>query len=241
MAAKPNDPTPWLAEGQEKRDSVRRMFAEIAPRYDLLNSLMSMKRHQSWRAFAVRQLALREGQATLDLCCGTGDFMSPLRKAVGQSGKVLGIDFCRPMLDVARQKGVPGELALGDAGRIPAREASFDAVTVGWGIRNVPDIDAAHAEIHRVLKPGGRFVSVDMAIPRNGFMRWSSGLVCGKLLPRFGSLFGFKTAYTYLPKSTERFLSREGLKDSMERAGFANVGWKDFMFGNICVHWGVKR
>jgi demethylmenaquinone methyltransferase / 2-methoxy-6-polyprenyl-1,4-benzoquinol methylase len=216
------------------------MFAEIAPQYDLLNSLMSLARHRRWRAFAVSVLQAKPGHRVLDLCCGTGDFILPIRKAVGPSGCVLGVDFCRPMLEVAQRKSVPGGLALGDALRIPARPETFDGVTVGWGIRNVPDIDAAHREIFRVLKPGGRFVSVDMAQPRNGLARWASGIATHRLLPLLGALFGKRKAYTYLPKSTSNFLNRDELRASMEAAGFHSVRWRDFMFGNICVHWGSR-
>ncbi|HRK22201.1 MAG TPA: ubiquinone/menaquinone biosynthesis methyltransferase [Fimbriimonadaceae bacterium] len=231
---------PWLAEGANKRAAVQEMFAGIAPKYDRLNGIMSLSRHHRWRALAVAKAQLREGDSALDVCCGTGDFLAPLRQAVGPKGQVVGIDFCLPMLDEARRKHVPGSLVQGDGGRLPILSSSVNAVTVGWGIRNVPDIDETHREIFRVLKLGGRFVSVDMALPRNPVLRAGSQLVCGRLLPVLGSLFGLKTAYTYLPKSTEKFLGREGLKASMEAAGFRDVGWQDFMFGNICMHWGVK-
>jgi demethylmenaquinone methyltransferase / 2-methoxy-6-polyprenyl-1,4-benzoquinol methylase len=230
----------WETKGQEKQDTVRRMFAEIALRYDLLNSVMSLARHRRWRSFAASLLRLQPGQSALDVCCGTGDFLYPLRRAVGSQGKVLGVDFCLPMLEKAREKQAPGGLALGDAGRLPIRSSSVHGVSVGWGIRNVPDPDLAHRELFRVLRPGGRFVSVDMALPRLRFFRWASRLATGRLLPLLGGLFGAKEAYTYLPKSTETFLSREQLAASMEAAGFREIGWKDFLFGNICVHWGTK-
>jgi demethylmenaquinone methyltransferase/2-methoxy-6-polyprenyl-1,4-benzoquinol methylase len=216
------------------------MFAEIAPTYDLLNSFMSLRLHHRWRAFAVRQLRLTPGNSVLDVCCGTGDFMLPLRKAVGEEGRVCGIDFCLPMLKLAQTKRVPGEVGLGDACLLPVRSESLNGVSVGWGIRNVPDIDQAHRELFRVLKPGGRFVSLDMAVPRISIVRWASRLVCGTLLPRLGALFGKTDAYTYLPKSTERFMNRDDLKRSMERAGFTDVAYKDLFFGNVCVHWGTK-
>lgn len=231
---------PWQASGAEKREAVRDLFAGIADRYDLLNSIMSLSRHRRWRVQAVSMLQLKEGDVALDVCSGTGDFLAPLRNSVGKQGIVAGIDFCLPMLQKAREKRVPGALLQGDASSLPVRNQIADAVTVGWGIRNVPDIDGAHREIVRALKPGGRFVSLDMAIPRNGFLRFGSNIVCGKILPLLGSLFGAKRAYTYLPKSTQSFASREELAESMKRAGLAEIGWKDFMFGNICMHWGKK-
>lgn len=231
---------PWLTDGGAKRAAVQEMFAGIATRYDRLNGIISFSRHHRWRQFAAQRLDLSPGDRALDVCCGTGDFFLPLREAVGESGSVLGVDFCLPMLEQAKMKSVPGGLVQGDGCRLPIRAESVHAVTVGWGIRNVPDVDAAHREALRVLKPGGRFVSVDMAIPRNAILRAGSSVVTKRVLPILGSLFGMRMAYTYLPKSIERFQSREELGMSMEAAGFREVGWKDFMFGNICVHWGVK-
>jgi demethylmenaquinone methyltransferase / 2-methoxy-6-polyprenyl-1,4-benzoquinol methylase len=131
-------------------------------------------------------------------------------------------------------------LSVGDACCLPVASGAFDAVSVGWGIRNVPDIDAAHREVFRVLKPGGRFVSLDMARPRNAPMRAFSSFLFQKLVPRLGALFGKTEAYTYLPESTERFKSREDLAESMRAAGFTDVAHRDFMFGNICLHRGSK-
>lgn len=230
----------WKTDGSEKRASVQRMFAEIAPTYDLCNSMMSFRLHHRWRALAVRLLDLKPGDAVADVCCGTGDFFAPIRKAIGASGTLVGIDFCRPMLDVASRKGGAGAIALGDACQLPIASGSVQAVTVGWGIRNVPDIDAAHREIARVLRPGGRFVSVDMAVPSSPFVRGVSRLMTLKLLPFLGGLFGKREAYTYLPESTQAFRTRAELKASMEAAGFIGVRDRDLFFGNICIHHGVK-
>lgn len=231
----------WRTEGAQKRAAVRQMFSDIAPTYDLLNRLMSLNLHHRWRTFAVGRLGLTAGGKALDVCCGTGDFMVPLRRVVGSAGTVLGVDFCLPMLKAAQRKlAGASALTLGDACALPVASERFDAVSVGWGIRNVPDIDAAHRELARVLKPGGRFVSLDMAQPRNRLVRAVSTIVCQTVLPRLGSLFGKIEAYTYLPKSTQRFWSREQLKASMEAAGLIEVRHHDLMFGNICIHWGVK-
>jgi demethylmenaquinone methyltransferase/2-methoxy-6-polyprenyl-1,4-benzoquinol methylase len=136
---------------------------------------------------------------------------------------------------------VPGPVGLGDACRLPIASDKLDGVSVGWGIRNVPDIDQAHRELCRVLKPGGRFVSLDMALPRNPITRQVSNWITNRLIPRLGSFFGKTQAYTYLPKSTQKFMDRQELRASMERAGFSEVGFKDLFFGNVCVHWGTKR
>jgi demethylmenaquinone methyltransferase/2-methoxy-6-polyprenyl-1,4-benzoquinol methylase len=183
-------------------------------------------------------LALSAGDSVADICCGTGDFAWPLRRAVGASGKVVGVDFCFPMLDVGREKHVPMGLGMGDACALPLASASFDGVTVGWGLRNVADLEGALAEVHRVLKPGGRFVSVDMAKPRNAVMRTASKLIFSVAAPALGMIFKRRAAYKYLPQSTENFASREEQVDMMRRVGFAEANHKDMFLGNICIHWG---
>lgn len=229
----------WEARGSEKRIAVQRMFAEIAPCYDRLNAWISLRLHRSWRRTAVQMLNLAPGERALDVCTGTGDFLPILRQAVSDKGVVGGLDFCRPMIDRARAKSdIP--LMLGDACALPVQSETFDAVTVGWGIRNVPDIDLAHREIARVLRPGGRFVSLDMARPRNPLIRTISELLFRSLVPFLGRSFGNANAYTYLPKSTERFWSREELSSSMQRAGFNDVRTKDIFCGNLCIHYGRK-
>lgn len=249
----------WQTEGERKRTAVRGMFGSIARGYDRMNGLMSLGLHHRWRGFAVSRLALTLGDRALDVCCGTGDFMLPLRKAVGPQGQVVGVDFCLPMLEGAREKvvgaslvvGGPGEsalrpppsaLALGDACRLPVAGGVFDAVSVGWGLRNVPDIEAALTEAGRVLKPGGRFVSLDMARPCNPLVRLGAEFTLRRVLPLLGKLLRLEgEAYAYLPESTLRFASRETLAAAMERAGFVDVAYRDLMLGNLCVHWGRKQ
>ncbi|MCC7103224.1 MAG: ubiquinone/menaquinone biosynthesis methyltransferase [Fimbriimonadaceae bacterium] len=228
------DPSqPWLTEGEEKRRAVQSMFARIAPGYDRMNRRMTANFDRAWRRKAVQVLQMQSGLTALDLCCGTGDFLPLLVQA---GARAWGMDFCLPMLTLARSKS-PASLGLADACCIPLRSGSVDVVTVGWGIRNVPDIDLAHREIARVIKPGGRFVSLDMAIPKNPLIRGISQVVSLKLLPLLG---GDKEAYRYLPESARRFKSREDLAQSMEQAGFENVRYRDFAFGNVCMHWGVR-
>lgn len=240
MSVRAPETATWVAEGQEKRAAVQRMFAAIAPTYDVCNSLMSLRGHYRWRRAAVAALNLKEGETVADICCGTGDFFAPIRQAIGKSGKLIGIDFCLPMLELSVPKDAGAVEALGDACNLPLRTESIDAVTVGWGIRNVPDIDAAHREIFRVLKPGGRFVSVDMSVPKSGIVRAASNLLTRRGLPILGAIFKQKEAYTYLPESTQRFKTRHELVASMEAAGFKNVTFTDFFFGNISMHIGVK-
>ncbi len=231
---------PWTAAGEEKSSAVKRMFAEISPTYDLMNSAMSLRLHHRWRRAAVRLLNLRYGDAAVDVCCGTGDFARPLRAAVGPIGTVVGVDFCLPMLDRGRGKGVPMVLVSGDAVRLPLASSSFDAVTVGWGLRNVSSLQLVLSEIFRVLRPGGRFATIDMAVPSSRSAKWLSALAFRRGVPLLGSLLGKREAYTYLPESTQLFASRDEMSQLMRDAGFKNVRWLDLFFGNICIHYGEK-
>jgi len=240
VSARLSDGTPWTAQGEEKREAVRRMFAQIAPTYDRMNGLMSLRLHRRWRRFAVASLGLSPGSTVLDVCCGTGDFLVPLRKAVGPKGRVFAGDFCLPMLELARDKDDRASLALADAGGLPYADESFDGVTVGWGIRNVPDVDRVHREIFRVLRPGGVFVSLDMARPRGRVLGAASAWAFNRIVPALGRWIGQAEAYRYLPESTQRFMTREELAESMAWAGFADVAWRDLFFGNVCLHRGKK-
>ena len=135
----------WERTGEEKRLAVRNMFAAIAPSYDRLNGLMSFSQDGAWRRAAIETLGLKPGGHALDVATGTGDFLSLLREKVGPGGRVVGSDFCLPMLERARPK-TDAELTLADACALPFADESFDSVSVGWGIRNVPNIDLAHGE-----------------------------------------------------------------------------------------------
>lgn len=239
MATKVGD-SPWLKDGDEKRQSVQAMFAEIAPTYDLMNSLMSLRLHHRWRRFAANTLGLKKGQSALDVCCGTGDFLTVLRDKVGPEGKLIGVDFCAPMLQVAAEKkSLAPNLVCADACHLPLSHSQFDAATVGWGLRNVPSLSEALSEIHRVLKPGGRFVSLDMARPK-GVMGKVSEIVFHTLVPALGTLFGKRKAYQYLPKSTLRFVSPEELEKALTDLGFVEVGHRYLYFGNVAMVWGKK-
>lgn len=214
---------------------MRALFAAITPTYDLMNSVMSLRLHHRWRRVAVALLELRPGARVLDLCSGTGDFAYPLHQAVGPSGAVVGLDFAEPMLRRAMAKGAPLTPTLGDACAIPFGEASFDAVTVGWGLRNVPDLDSCLAEVYRVLRPGGRIVSVDMALPEAALPRALALFGHRAVIPFLGAVVGKLEAYTYLPRSTERFDTPEGIAERMVRQGFRNPYVRRMFMGNIAI------
>ena len=239
MATKVGD-SPWTKDGEEKRRSVRSMFADIAPTYDLLNSVMSLRLHYRWRSIAVKTLNLSPGDTVLDVCCGTGCFLDPLKRVVGDSGRLIGVDFCAPMLEIASKRhGRTCGLAVGDACDLPVATGLFDGVTVGWGLRNVPSVETALREVLRVLKSGGRFVSLDMSRPQ-GVLGALSEKVFHTLVPVVGTLFGKREAYTYLPKSTLRFLPPAELAEALSSLGFVDVWHQPLFFGNVGMVGGRK-
>lgn len=228
---------------EEKAKFVREMFDDIAPRYDLLNSLLSAGIHKGWRAFATRCACLSLGDAVLDVCSGTGDWTMHLRKAVGPKGLVAAADFSLPMLryGAARfaRNGV-GDVQ-GDATRLPFAHGSFDAATVAFGIRNVAEIETAFREMARVVRPGGRVVCLEFSQPPPGPFRTLYDLHAQHVMPRVGgAISGRRDAYAYLPASVERFASRTRLAEIMRAAGLEQVRWVDMTFGLVCVHVGIK-
>ena len=228
----------------EKADYVRDMFAGIARRYDLLNSVLSFNRHKAWRRTAVKLAGLRPGDAALDVCSGTGDFAFDLREAVGPSGTVVASDFCRPMLEIGRTK-IRGNVSMvdfmvADALTLPYRSNLFDCVTVGFGIRNVSDVQRAFREMARVTRPGGRVVCLEFNRPRNALWRPIVTFYESRILPLIGGLLSRRDAYTYLQKSIQAFYSREELADMMRNAGLREVRITDLNFGSVCIHIGVR-
>jgi demethylmenaquinone methyltransferase/2-methoxy-6-polyprenyl-1,4-benzoquinol methylase len=228
---------------QEKSVYVRTMFDAIAPRYDLINSLLSIGIHHSWRRFATRCAWLQQGDAALDVCSGTGDWAAALKGVVGPGGTVVGSDFSLPMLQsgTARFQNNGIARAQGDALSLPFASGVFDAVTVAFGIRNVADIRRAFGEMARVAKPGGRVVCLEFAQPHPGLMRFLYALHSRWVLPTVGgAVSGRREAYTYLPASVARFQTRVQLVEAMQDAGLRDIRWIDLTFGIVCVHVGVK-
>lgn len=166
--------------------------------------------------------------------------MVPLRTAVGDDGLVFGMDFCTPMLDQARTKRIPGELATSDACALPVRDAQFDGATIGWGLRNVSDLEAALEEAFRILKPGGRFANLDMTQPKLAPVSAVSQRLFRPLLKAAGAGAGKADAYSYLAESSKRFVSREALAAAMVAVGFTEVRYRDFALGHVCLHVATK-
>jgi len=228
---------------EEKAQYVRAMFDDIAPRYDILNSVLSAGIHHGWRPFATRCASLSAGDRVLDVCSGTGDWAVLLRQAVGPTGLVAAADFSLPMLrhgaDRFDRNGV-GEVQ-GDAARLPFADDSFDAATVAFGIRNVADRDRGFAEMARVVRPGGRVVCLEFSQPPPGPFRTAYELHSRYVMPAVGgTVSGRPDAYAYLPASVALFDTRQQLAGRMRGAGLAEVRWVDLTFGLVCVHVGVK-
>lgn len=228
---------------EEKANYVRRMFDDIAPRYDLLNSLLSAGIHHGWRAFATRCSCLGSGDSVLDVCSGTGEWTDHLRQAVGVKGFVAAADFSFSMLQYGAERFAQNRVGevQGDAARLPFADDSFDAATVAFGIRNVAEQDRAFAEMTRVLRPGGRVVCLEFSQPPPGPFRTAYDLHSRFIMPALGgAISGRRDAYAYLPASVARFDTREQLGQRMRDSGLCEVRWVDLTFGLVCVHVGVK-
>ncbi len=220
-------------------ESIRRMFDRIAPRYDLLNRVMSLGFDRYWRREVIQLANLPAGGLLLDAATGTGDLAREAARWV-PGARVTGIDFSAVMLRLAALTPFPVRWALADAVRLPFADGTFDAVVSGFLLRNVPDSGRALHEQFRVLKPGGRVVCLDTSPPSGPLAPFQRAYM-GRVIPILGRILaGEDAAYRYLPRSTERFLSAEKLAARMREAGFGRVGFRRKMFGAAAIHWGTK-
>jgi demethylmenaquinone methyltransferase/2-methoxy-6-polyprenyl-1,4-benzoquinol methylase len=231
--------------GAEKRAYVRTVFEQIAPRYDLLNHLLSFNVDRLWRRRALRALdwaRAPEGRF-LDLCAGTLDVGAQLSRLPGFRGFIVGADFAVPMLQAGAGKAPPSVLApiAADAQQLPLRAASVDGATVAFGIRNVASLDAALDEVYRVLAPGAKFVILEFTTPRSPVVRALYHFYFHRLLPLIGgAISGHRTAYRYLPQSVAHFPAEPELARRMIAAGFKDVRWESLSLGIAAIHVGTK-
>jgi demethylmenaquinone methyltransferase / 2-methoxy-6-polyprenyl-1,4-benzoquinol methylase len=212
-------------------DGVRSMFDRIAPVYDLMNRVMTLGLDQRWRRLAVAAV-VRPRDRVLDACCGTGDLALAARAA---GADVVGLDFSERMLERARTKGSVVEWVQGDVLALPFDDASFDAATVGFGVRNVVDLERALAELRRVLRPGGRLAILEITKPR-GLLRPFYRLWFDVLIPLAGKILPGGKAYTYLPASVRRFPGPVELAQRLEAQGFASVRYRLLGGGIVALH-----
>lgn len=231
--------------GADKRAYVQRAFSEIAPRYDLLNHLLSLNIDKRWRREAIRALEFQKDPAGVyvDLCAGTLDVAEELAKAPGFQGRVIGADFAEPMLRAGafKVRALPVLPAAADALQLPLATASVAGAIVAFGIRNVADLDAGLREVHRVLRPGGRFVILEFTTPRSFVVRAVYHAYFHHVLPLIGEMVsGHGSAYRYLPKSVASFPAPNALAARMRAAGFADVRWQSLTLGIAAIHVGFK-
>jgi demethylmenaquinone methyltransferase/2-methoxy-6-polyprenyl-1,4-benzoquinol methylase len=234
------------AGGDEKRAYVQRIFSQIAPRYDLLNHLLSFNIDKAWRRRAIASLDWERapGGTYVDLCAGTLDVAAELSASPGFTGKVIGADFAEPMLRAGLGKAPIDVVApvVADALDLPLADGTASGAIVAFGIRNVTRLDAALREIYRVLEPGARFVILEFTTPRSAVVRAGYHLYFHHVLPQIGALVsGHRTAYAYLPRSVANFPIEEDLAARFRTAGFADVQWRTLTLGVAAIHSGVKR
>jgi demethylmenaquinone methyltransferase/2-methoxy-6-polyprenyl-1,4-benzoquinol methylase len=215
-------------------DSVRTMFDRIAPVYDVMNRVMTCGLDMRWRKLAARA-AVRPGDRVLDAACGTGDLAIADQKA--GAARVTGLDFSEKMLERARRKA-PLEWVQGDMLALPFADETFDAATVGFGVRNVADLELALRELRRVLQPGGRLAILEITQPRGPLKPFFS-LWFDRIVPLLGRVLPGGAAYTYLPASVKRFPPAEGLVELLESSGFGEVRFRLLGGSIVALHTGV--
>lgn len=233
------------AGGDEKRAYVQRIFSQIAPRYDLLNHLLSFNIDKRWRRKAIAALGWERAPAGtyVDLCAGTLDVSAELSRRPGFRGRVVGADFAEPMLRAGAGKAPASVVSpvVADALDLPLADGMAAGAIVAFGIRNVADLDRGLREVHRVLEPGARFVILEFTTPRSAIVRAGYHLYFHNVLPFIGGVIsGHGSAYKYLPKSVANFPIEEDLAARMRSAGFSDVYWKTLSLGIAAIHVATK-
>jgi demethylmenaquinone methyltransferase/2-methoxy-6-polyprenyl-1,4-benzoquinol methylase len=225
-----------VEEGTLEPDGVRRMFDRIAPVYDVMNRVMTAGLDRRWRRHAV-EAVVQPGSRVLDACCGTGDLAV---EAEREGGIVTGLDFSGEMLVRARRKSATIEWVQGDLLALPYGDGSFDAATVGFGVRNVADLRVALLELRRVLRPGGRLAILEITRPRGPLKPFFS-LWFDRIVPLLGRVLPGGKAYTYLPASVRRFPGAEGLAALIEETGFGDARFRLFGGSIVALHTATAR
>ncbi len=231
-------------EGVERAGQVRRIFSEIAPRYDLLNHVLSFNIDRVWRKAAVRRLGWERASSGtyLDACAGTFDLSLALASRKGFCGRVVASDFAHPMLVQGAPKiaAAPVAAVCGDSLRLPFADDTFHGATVGFGVRNLADVRSGLVELRRVLRPGARLVVLEFTTPPNPVIRAGYHFYFRRVLPVVGRVVsGHPWAYTYLPESVKEFPGPDDFASLFREVGFGEVGWKLLTGGIAAVHWGA--
>jgi demethylmenaquinone methyltransferase / 2-methoxy-6-polyprenyl-1,4-benzoquinol methylase len=235
MAEQRSWDTDQLPEGEAKVQAVRQMFDAIAPRYDLVNRIMTFRLDVRWRRKAVRLLALPAGSTVIDLAAGTGDLCIDLAKG---GIHPISFDLSYGML-AADRSGSPRVQA--DILRLPLPDGSVDGATCGFALRNLRELPAFFAELARVVRPGGRIALLDVGVPRNPIIRFGNNIYFGKIVPKIGALLSDGAAYRYLPKSVAYLPSAEAMVEMLRTAGFENAEHRQLSGGLTQLMTGTRR
>lgn len=231
---------------QSKEERVHNVFEKISDNYDKMNSVISFKLHTKWREDTMKRMNVQKGKKALDVCCGTADWTIALAKAVGPAGEVVGLDFSQNMLNVGKQKVTEANLNQvtlihGNAMELPFPDHSFDYVTIGFGLRNVPDYLQVLKELNRVLKPGGIAVCLETSQPTLIGYRQLYYFYFRFIMPLFGRLFAKSyREYSWLQESARDFPGVKELAGLFKQAGFKDVTYKPYSGGAAAVHFGHK-
>jgi demethylmenaquinone methyltransferase / 2-methoxy-6-polyprenyl-1,4-benzoquinol methylase len=231
---------------QSKEERVHGVFEKIYQNYDQMNSVISFQRHKAWRRETMKRMNVKPGQKALDVCCGTADWSIALSEAVGPKGSVTGLDFSQNMLKIGQQKiedlGLQNiDLIHGNAMKLPFEDNSFDFVTIGFGLRNVPDYLQVLKEMNRVLKPGGKAVCLETSQPTLPIFKQFFTIYFRYIMPMFGKIFAKSyKEYSWLQESARDFPGMVELEKMFQTAGFIQVEVKAFTGGVAAMHLGVK-
>ncbi|WP_421379245.1 demethylmenaquinone methyltransferase [Bacillus salacetis] len=232
---------------QSKEQRVHTVFEKIYGNYDKMNSLISFQQHKKWRKDTMKRMAVKEGASALDVCCGTADWTLALAEAVGEKGTVKGLDFSKNMLKIGEEKVKESgkkqiELIHGNAMELPFEDNTFDYVTIGFGLRNVPDYLHVLKEMNRVLKPGGMAVCLETSQPTMFGYRQAYYFYFQFLMPLFGKVFAKSyNEYSWLQESAKDFPGMKELADMFWDAGFDKVSYKPYTGGVAAMHMGFKK
>lgn len=228
-----------------KEEKVHDVFEKISTDYDKMNSVISFNQHKKWRDDIMRRMAVAKGATALDVCCGTADWTIALTEATGPSGEVIGLDFSESMLEAGRPKVAhyPNlSLMHGNAMELPFPDESFDYVTIGFGLRNVPDYATVLKEMNRVLKPGGMIACLDTSHPEMLGYKQLFRFYFKFIMPLFGKVFAKSyDEYSWLQQSTDSFPGMKKLAQMFTEAGFVNVSYKSYSGGAAAGHVGYKQ
>jgi len=233
-----------MQEQQSKEEKVHNVFEKIYGNYDRMNSLISFQQHKLWRKDTMKRMNVPKGSACLDVCCGTADWTISLAEQVGPNGEVIGLDFSENMLSIGKQKTAEYkniQLIHGNAMELPFADNHFDFVTIGFGLRNVPDYLTVLKEMRRVVKPGGMVVCLETSQPTMPIFRQGYYMYFRYIMPLFGKLFAKSyREYSWLQESARDFPGMKELATMFEEAGLKRVGYKAYFGGVAAVHFGYK-